>query len=149
MEKQGASYETLCMHTRRRLALVPLVDDSPRRLCWRMPHPAATGAVCSTISPCITCPTRSRCQRGTGRSCWASATGTQNYICLPTGSGFEWAFVGPQATLFNDDDRQIITHFLSPNLEEKDKPRATWQHSGDTSSGMGNADRVPIPSLIL
>jgi hypothetical protein len=25
---------------------------------------------------------------------------------------------GPQATLFNDDGMQIITHFLSPNPEE-------------------------------
>ena len=44
------------------------------------------------------------------------AIGTQNYICLPSGSGFAWTFFGPQATLFNDDDKQIITHFLSPNL---------------------------------
>lgn len=62
------------------------------------------------------------------------ATGTQNYLCLPSDSGFTWFFVGPQATLFNDDDRQIITHFLSPNPEEEDKARATWQHSGDTST---------------
>jgi hypothetical protein len=61
------------------------------------------------------------------------ATGTQNYMCLPSGSGFAWVFVGPQATLFNDD-RQIITHFLSPNPEEEDTARATWQHSGDTST---------------
>src|ERR671938_320195 len=43
------------------------------------------------------------------------ATGTQNYICLFPGSDFPWGFVGPQATLFNDDGRQITTHFLSPN----------------------------------
>lgn len=61
------------------------------------------------------------------------ATGTQNYMCLPSDSGFVWVFVGPQATLFNDYDRQIITHFLSLNLEEKDTARATWQHSSDTS----------------
>ena len=62
------------------------------------------------------------------------ATGTQNYICLPSGSGFAWAFVGPQATLFNDDDRQITTHFLSPNPDEEGMARATWQHSRDTST---------------
>ena len=43
------------------------------------------------------------------------AVGTQNYICLPVGSGFTWTFFGPQATLLNDDSQQIITHFLSPN----------------------------------
>jgi hypothetical protein len=61
------------------------------------------------------------------------ATGTQNYMCLPSDSGFVWVFVGPQATLLNDNDRQIITHFLSPNPEEQDTARATWQHSRDTS----------------
>jgi hypothetical protein len=62
------------------------------------------------------------------------AVGTQNYICLPSGAGFAWTFVGPQATLFSDNDRQVITHFLSPNPVEGGTPRATWQHSRDTSS---------------
>ena len=54
---------------------------------------------------------------------------TENYICLPSG----WTFFGPQATLF-DDDKQLITHFLSPNPDEGGTPRATWQHSRDTSA---------------
>jgi len=62
------------------------------------------------------------------------AVGTQDYICLPSGSGFAWTFFGPQATLFNDDDKQVITHFLSPNPFESGMPRATWQHSRDTST---------------
>jgi hypothetical protein len=64
----------------------------------------------------------------------AQATGTQNYICLPTGTGVSWAFLGPQATLFNADAEQIATHFLSPNPDETGTPRATWQHSRDTSA---------------
>ena len=70
------------------------------------------------------------------------ATGTQDYVCLPcpatsptcTASGFIWTFFGPQATLFDDDDEQIITHFLSPNPDEGGTPRATWQDSRDTSA---------------
>jgi hypothetical protein len=62
------------------------------------------------------------------------AVGTQNYICLPSSSGFAWTFFGPQATLFDDDDEQVITHFLSPNPFESGTPRATWQHSRDTST---------------
>jgi Protein of unknown function (DUF3455) len=62
------------------------------------------------------------------------AVGTQNYICLPSGSDFVWTFFGPQATLFNDDDEQIVTHFLSPNPDEGGMARATWQHSRDTST---------------
>ena len=64
----------------------------------------------------------------------AHAVGTQNYMCLPMGSGVAWTAVGPQATLFNDNDRQITTHFLSPNPLENGLPRPTWQHSRDTSS---------------
>jgi len=62
------------------------------------------------------------------------AVGTQNYICLPSGASFAWTLFGPQATLFNDYDRQIITHFLSPNPDENGTARATWQHSWDTST---------------
>jgi hypothetical protein len=62
------------------------------------------------------------------------ATGTQNYICLPSGSDFVWTFFGPQATVFNDDDKHITTHFLSPNPDEGGMARATWQHSRDTST---------------
>ena len=62
------------------------------------------------------------------------ATGTQNYICLPSGAGFAWTFFGPQATLLDDNDEQIITHFLSPNPAESGTPRATWQDSDDSSA---------------
>jgi len=62
------------------------------------------------------------------------ATGTQQYICLPSGSSFAWTLFGPQATLFKDNTKQIIAHFLSPNPSESGTPRATWQHSNDTSA---------------
>ena len=69
------------------------------------------------------------------------AQGTQNYICLPSASGFSWTFFSPQATLFftiklpGDDFRQqIITHFLSPNPDEGGLSRVTWQSSLDTSA---------------
>lgn len=62
------------------------------------------------------------------------AVGTQQYSCLPSGAGFAWTLFGPQATLFNDDDKQIITHFLSANPDENGTPRPTWQHSKDTST---------------
>ena len=40
----------------------------------------------------------------------ARAEGTQNYICLLTHGGFAWTFLGPQATLFNGAEQQIIQH---------------------------------------
>jgi Protein of unknown function (DUF3455) len=82
------------------------------------------------------------------------AIGTQNYICLPSASGVSWTLFGPQATLFNNHDVQIITHFLSPNRDESDTPRPTWQHSRDTSTVWARAQREfpvggTIPWLLL
>src|SRR5262245_24727507 len=45
----------------------------------------------------------------------AHAVGTQNYSCLPSGNSVAWTLFGPQATLFDDDAKQVITHFLSAN----------------------------------
>ena len=65
------------------------------------------------------------------------AVGTQNYVCLPQGSGFAFKLFTPEATLFTDADKQIITHFFSPDGNpdplENGKIRATWQHSKDSS----------------
>jgi hypothetical protein len=65
------------------------------------------------------------------------AVGTQNYICLPSGSGFQYVLFTPQATLFNEDMEQITTHFFSPNPDEGGTVRAAWQHSQDTSTVWG------------
>jgi hypothetical protein len=62
------------------------------------------------------------------------AVGTQNYVCLPAASGFAWTLFTPEATLFKDDAKQLITHFFSPNPFENGTVRATWQSSQDTSS---------------
>jgi hypothetical protein len=94
------------------------------------------------------------------------AQGTQNYICLPSATGFSWTFFSPQATLFltfrfgnNVLRQQIITHFLSPNPVENGTGRATWQSSLDTSAvwaKVGQASTDPnfvapgaIPWLLL
>jgi hypothetical protein len=66
------------------------------------------------------------------------AVGTQQYFCRYPGTTAPWVLFGPQATLYDDDDKQIITHFLSPNPSPNDPlgsgtPRPTWQHSKDTS----------------
>ena len=62
------------------------------------------------------------------------ATGTQNYVCLPSGAGFKFVLFTPQATLFGDNEKQLITHFFSPNPDENGTIRATWQDSHDTST---------------
>jgi hypothetical protein len=72
------------------------------------------------------------------------ARGTQNYVCLPTAAGgFAYTLFTPEATLFRDNGKAIITHFFSPNLhrfEPNTNPRvtasgtirATWQHSDNS-----------------
>ena len=84
------------------------------------------------------------------------AVGTQNYICLPSGAGFKFVLFTPEATLFADNERQVITHFFSPNLspippEILGTIRATWQHSRDSSIVWGGqaiaapvADAIPL-----
>lgn len=76
----------------------------------------------------------------------SQAVGTQNYVCLPSGTGFAWTFFSPQATVFHkvkwsggDVSRQIITHFLSMNPDEGGTARVTWQSSSDSSAVWGRA----------
>lgn len=85
----------------------------------------------------------------------AHAVGTQDYVCLSTG----WASpaYGPQATLFNEDNEQILTHFLSAYPVGSDTYFPTWQDSRDTSIVWANAvkdakyspDPTAIPWLLL
>jgi hypothetical protein len=91
------------------------------------------------------------------------AVGTQNYICVPCPnpttpmsmcpniSGFAWILFTPQATLFKDNNKQVITHFFSPNpFEDNTNPgvvaadmiRATWQDSRDTSTVWGKTNQT-------
>jgi len=62
--------------------------------------------------------------------------GTQNYACQPAASlgRVAWTLFTPQATLFSDQNEQLITHFASPNPDEPGIVRVTWQDSADTSS---------------
>ena len=61
--------------------------------------------------------------------------GTQNYECQPADplGRVAWTLFTPQATLFNDLDEQLITHFFSPNPVEGGIVRVTWEDSRDSS----------------
>jgi len=95
------------------------------------------------------------------------AVGTQNYVCSRAGAGVKYVLFTPEATLFDDDGKQIITHYFSPNPEPKDPNtsatvvadgaiRATWQDK-DTSTiwaklhtdGSFTVDRSAIAWLLL
>lgn len=64
------------------------------------------------------------------------AVGTQNYICLPADGGVKFILFTPQATLFKEQ-KQITTHYFSPNPFEGGTVRATWQHAKDNSTVWG------------
>jgi hypothetical protein len=94
------------------------------------------------------------------------AVGTQNYVCQPSGAGVAYVLFTPQATLFDDDGRQIITHYFSPNPSEPNTDpkvvadgaiRVTWQDK-DTSivwaklhqpNGAVTVDRNAVAWLLL
>jgi Protein of unknown function (DUF3455) len=50
----------------------------------------------------------------------APATGTQNYSCNATATGFAWTFVAPRANLFDRRGNVIITHFGGPTWQAND-----------------------------
>ena len=72
--------------------------------------------------------------------------GTQNYVCLPSANAVAFVLFTPEATLFNDDGKQLTSHFFSPNQSEPNTNpalaaigpiRATWVHSRDSSTVWG------------
>ena len=54
----------------------------------------------------------------------AHAVGTQGYFCLSFGASSVWVPFGPQATLFDEESGQVMTHFLSPNPDQGSALRA-------------------------
>jgi len=68
------------------------------------------------------------------------AIGTQNYICVVAGNAFDWVFIGPQATIYDANAEQILTHFHSKNAIDG-VIDATWQHSRDTSAVWARKDK--------
>jgi Protein of unknown function (DUF3455) len=48
------------------------------------------------------------------------ATGTQNYTCQRSSTGFAWTFVAPSATLLDDKGKPIMTHYAGPTWQAKD-----------------------------
>ena len=93
---------------------------------------AAPRAGAQTVPPLV--PANLQVEPGNTPFLLAHARGTQNYVCLHAPGGFAWTIFGPQATLFDDDREQVVTHFLSSNPDEGGTARATWQDSGDSSA---------------
>jgi hypothetical protein len=108
-----------------------------------LPQPARA----ATVTP-PPVPTKIKVPSGNIAFLVGHGVGTQNYICLPSGSGFAYTLFTPEASLFKPEDntKQLITHFFSPNRtptalgEKEDTIRVTWQDSRDTSTVWAKLD---------
>ena len=74
----------------------------------------------------------------------AAASGTQNYACTATATGFAWTFTGPRANLYDLRGRVIITHFGGPTWQANDGSKVVG-----TLSGSQTVDPNSIPWLLL
>ena len=76
----------------------------------------------------------------------AAATGVQIYECRPAkAGGFEWAFVAPEATLFDQHGRVIGTHGAGPFWQATDGSRVVGSVKARADAPAAGA----IPWLLL
>jgi hypothetical protein len=74
------------------------------------------------------------------------AKGVQIYECrLGKGGGYEWAFVGPEADLFDTRGMQIGRHYAGPHWEANDGSKIVASVKASAASPEGAA----IPWLLL
>ena len=126
------------------LSVAGLMLAGVATVAYTVSSPRPARADQSTVPPV---PTNIQVPTGNKVFLVGHGVGTQNYVCLASGSGFAWTLFTPQATLFGEDGGQVITHFFSPNPSEPNTNprvvspggtiRVTWQHSRDGSTVWG------------
>ena len=126
-----------------RLSFMVMLLTSVIALSFTVPAPQP--AFADTITP-PSVPSNIQVPAGNKVFMVGHAVGTQNYICVPFGSGFRFVLFTPEATLFDEEGGQLTTHYFSPNpLEPNTDPRvlsdyvirAAWQDSKDSSTVWG------------
>ena len=88
----------------------------------------------------------SRCPRGTRRSSWVTPSArrtTSAHPRPPRPLAFAYALFTPEATLFSDDARQVITHFFSPNPSKPTPIRPWWPLARFAPRGSTRGTRAP------
>lgn len=126
-----------------RLSLAGMVLAGAATLAFTVPAPSPAYAEAVTPPPV---PNNIQVPAGNKLFLVGHATGTQNYICVPSGSGIKFVLFTPEATLFDEEGEQQITHYFGPNPDEPNTDprvmsdhiiRAAWQHSKDSSTVWG------------
>jgi hypothetical protein len=140
-------------HSTRRILPIACATALAVAFTVSLPQPAHAAQV--TVPPV---PPNIRVAAGNHAYLEGHGVGTQNYVCLPSASsasGVAYVLFTPQATLFSDDSKELITHFFSPNpFETNTSPalvadgpiRVTWQHARDSSTVWGKV-RPADPSV--
>ena len=114
-------------------------------MAFTVPSPAP--AYADTTPPAV--PANIQVPAGNKLFLMGHAVGTQNYICVPSGTGVRFVLFTPEATLFDDEGEQLITHYFGPNPEEINTDpkvisdhtiRAAWQDSQDSSTVWGKVN---------
>lgn len=127
-----------------RLSIASIVLAAVVALAFTVPSPAYAD---NTTPPPV--PDNIQVPAGNKLFLVGHAVGTQNYVCVPSGTGVRFVLFTPEATLFDDGGGQLITHYFSPNPEEPNTDpkvisaftiRATWQDSKDSSTVWGKVN---------
>ena len=69
----------------------------------------------------------------------AAAQGVQIYSCQKGSDGYHWAFVAPDAALFDATGRQIGTHFAGPTWQMDDGSRIVGEVMAKAAAPEANA----------
>ena len=129
-----------------RLSIASIVLAAVVALAFTIPSTGIAYAD-NTTPPAV--PTNIQVPAGNKLFLVGHAVGTQNYVCVPSGTGVRFVLFTPEATLFDDEGGQLTTHYFSPNPAEPNTDpkvisthtiRATWQDSKDSSTVWGKVN---------
>ena len=129
-----------------RFSLASIVLAAVAAMAFTIPSPGPAYADDTTPPPV---PDNIQVPAGNKLFLVGHAVGTQNYVCVPSGTSVRFLLFTPQATLFDDEGEQLTTHYFSPNPSEVNTDpkvisahtiRATWQDSKDSSTVWGKVN---------
>ena len=148
-EKNKMSYgksKSRLFRTIARLSVASFVLAGVAALAFTVPAPGPAYAD-DTTPPAV--PDNIKVPAGNKLFLVGHAVGTQNYVCVPSGTGVRFVLFTPEATLFDEEGEQLTTHYFSPNPEEPNTDpkvmsahtiRASWQDSKDASTVWGKVN---------
>jgi hypothetical protein len=106
---------------------------------------SACGSMSMSPSPMMvdnmTLPEAVRVPAGQKQKMWTSATGEITYECRDKKDmvgQYEWAFVGPVATLFDSGKKPVGKYYAGPTWESMDGSKVTAKQVAVAPNGAGN-----------